>query len=526
MQTYLTKIYNSNWFFYALVGFVIVLPLSPALVSVFGGLILFVALVEDNLENKRYRFHKRKYLLFIPFIFGIYLISSISGGGNANSWYDIKKALFFLVIPFAFMFGKEITNHQKRILFYMFAFSVVISTIVALTRWAFVAGTENFGVHNVGLVSHIRFSFQLILIIWFLFFLVKTNYRALKPLQKTGIILLILYFFSFLLFQQSLTGLIALGGSLVVYLILLIIRLKLIYKIILIVSLITVVVVPIVYISQVVNLFYDIQKEDEKSIAKVTGLGNEYKHDFKNPLVENGRYVNLYVCEKEMREEWNKISTIKYDSTGINGYPVFATLKRYLTSKGLKKDAGGIHALTKQDIENVENGIANEIFWSRRFSLYPRIYQTVWEYYVYSHTGDANNQSFSQRIEFAKAAIYIIKRNFWFGVGTGNWKEEFKNAYKNNKSTLNENYYASSHNQYLNYLVKFGIVGFLFIMFFLIYPVVITRSYTDPLFLTFLVFMFIANFADSNFESHMGSSFFLFFYCLFLVNNKSVDIST
>jgi hypothetical protein len=67
-------------------------------------------------------------------------------------------------------------------------------------------------------------------------------------------------------------------------------------------------------------------------------------------------------------------------------------------------------------------------------------------------------------------------------------------------------------------MVKFGFTGFLVIMFFLIYPVIKTKSYRDPLFMIFLVFLFFANFADSNFETHMGSSFFLFFYCLFIIH--------
>ena len=135
---------------------------------------------------------------------------------------------------------------------------------------------------------------------------------------------------------------------------------------------------------------------------------------------------------------------------------------------------------------------------------------------MYSQTGNPNNQSFSQRIEFSKAAISIIKNNFWSGVGAGNWKQEFAETYISSNSKLSKEMYASSHNQYLNFMVKFGFIGFLTIMFLLIYPVIQTKSYHDILFLMFLAFMFFANFADSNLESHMGSSFFVFFYCLLI----------
>ncbi|MCF6333859.1 MAG: O-antigen ligase family protein [Draconibacterium sp.] len=516
MKYYLTKLLDSNWFFITLVGFVIVLPLSQALVSIFGGIVLFTSLVEDKWKNKWIRFKKKKILLFLPAIFLIYFISALISGIEGDSLYDLRKTLFFLVLPLAFIFGKEINNKQKRFVFYAFAFSIAVSIIVALIRWEFSGYTENLNVHKIGLISHIRFSFQLILIIWFIIFLIQKNYKSLKYPAILGLMLLTLYYLSFLFFQQSLIGIIALGASLVFYLFYLIFQIKRRFRIVLIIFSLAIISVPFIYVFSIVHSFYNIKSFDKSSIEKGTKLGHKYKHDFNNPMVENGNYVYLFVCEEEMRVEWNKISEFKYDSIGKNGYPVYSTLIRYLTSKGLKKDAEGILSLNKQDIRNVENGIANVIFQQNRYSLYPRIYQTVWEYYIYTHTGEANNQSFSQRIEFAKAAISIIHQNFWFGVGTGKWKDAFKNTYVNNGSKLDKNLYASSHNQYLNYMVKFGLVGFLLIMFFIIYPVVKTRKYTDPLFLSFLIFLFIANFGDSNFESHMGSSFFVFFYCLFL----------
>ena len=517
MKKHLVRIIDSNWFFVSLVLFVVVLPFSQALVSILSGIILLTALIEDHWRNKIDRIRQNKILLFIPAIFFIYILSSIGSGNLSNSFYDIRKSFFFLILPFAFMFGKEITSVQKRYLFYIFSFAIIISTIVAILNWKLSINVVNFGVHKASLISHIRFSFQLLLAFWFFILLIQKNYKNLE-VASIGILLLIaMYLLSFLLFQQSLTGLTALIISLVFYIFLLIFRTKSKYKVLLIILLVGTICLPLVYISHTVIKFYDFEKVDENMIDKRTERGNLYQHNFENQMVENGKYVYIYVCEKEMREEWNKLSDLKYDSIGLNGYTVNSTLIRYLTSKGLRKDATGILALSHNDIQNIENGIANIIFQNKKFSLYPRVYQSVWEYYVYSKTGYSDHQSFSQRIEFAKAAITIIKNNFWFGVGTGNWEEEFNNAYIANNSKLSKSLYASSHNQYLNYLVKFGFIGFLFILFFIIYPVIKTKRYKDNLFLLFLVFMFFVNFADSNFESHMGSSFFVFFYCLFII---------
>lgn len=516
----LTGIFKNNWYFLSLLCFVAVLPFSQALVSIFAGFILFVAILEGKWHTKRAYIKQRKILLFLPAIFAVYLLSSIFTFNSGEALYDIRKSLFFFVIPLAFLIGKEINDQQKRAIFYLFALAIFVSTIVAIIRWRLFIDQTGFEVHRISMISHIRFSFQLILAIWFFVLFIFKNNKSLPHYQTVFFILLTVYFFAFTFFQQSLTGVIAFTGSVIFFIVYTLLRKHSKHRKYYILTAVLLFVLPVIYVSWVVKSFYSIEQPDKNTIEKTTPQGNLYEHNFEDPLVENGRYVYLYVCHSEMREEWNKISEIKYDSLGNTNFPIHSTLIRYLTSKGLKKDAEGVRALTEQDVRNIQNGMANVIFYEKKFSLYPRIYQTVWEYYVYSKTGNANSQSFSQRIEYSVAAVSIIKKHPFFGVGTGYWKEEFKNTYINSGSKLNEEHYASSHNQYLNYLVKFGIFGFLAIVFLLVYPIINTKRYKDPLFLVFLVFMALANFADSNFETHMGSSFFLFFYCLFLVSGS------
>lgn len=518
MKLHLSGIIKSNWFFIALVCFVFVLPLSQALVSIFGGVLLFVAIVEDNWTNKLFRLKQQKTILLIPLIFLLYLISTLFTLKSDKSFYDVQKTLFYLVLPLAFALGKEINSSQKRYLFYTFACSILLATIIAIYNWKFSPKHISFGIHKASLISHIRFSFQLILIFWFFVFFLIQNYKTVSQKSFLLVLSLALYFVFFLFFQQSLTGIMAFGGSVFFFLFYLVYTINKKYRIPVILIGVMVLLLPIAYVGASINRFYDIETVNPDSIAGMTKKGNPYKHDFNSKAVENGKFVHLYVCVDEMRDEWNKVSDYKYDLIGQNGYPVYSTLIRYLTSKGVNKDAEGVQALSKQDISNIENGMANVIY-QHKYSIYPRIYQTIWEYHTYSTSGNANHQSFSQRIEFSKAAITIIKDNFWFGVGSGHWKAEFANAFKHINSKLDKSLYASSHNQYLNFMVKFGFVGFLFIMFILILPIIKTKRYQDSLFLIFLVFMFFANFADSNLESHMGSSFFLFFYCLFITTN-------
>ncbi len=410
MNKNLTKIFNSNWFFLSASGFAIVLPLSEGLVSVMAGIMLLFALIEDNWNNKKQRFFQNRILFFLPAIFLIYLISSALTFKDGEPFYDLQKTLFYLVVPLAFIFGKSFTTFQQRFLFFAFAASIIISTWIGLVNWALLPDSPGFRVHDIGLISHIRFSFQLILIFWFLVLSFQYNQNQFETRQNLLMILPAIYILAFLLFQQSLTGLIAFASSSVFYLGYKVYQIKSWRRYLLLIVLVVTVLSPVIYVASAVHKFYNFEEVNENTIEKTTSRGNPYTHDFNNPMVENGHYVYLYVCSKEMREEWNKLSDVKYDSLTVTGYPVSASLIRYLTSKGLRKDADGILALSEIDRQNIENGMSNVIFARKKYSLYPRIYQTIWEYYVYSVTGNPNNQSFSQRIEFAKAAIYYYKK--------------------------------------------------------------------------------------------------------------------
>lgn len=516
MKRALCRLRNYNLFFISLLFFVAVMPFSEALVSIGSGVVLFMALAEDNLKNKIHRAGENRILLFLPFVFLIYLLSAVIFGNFNNALYDLKKNLFFLVIPPAFMIGKEITAKQKQLLFFIFSLAVLMASLLAVYQYIGIFKDGDADIRKITLISHIRFSFQVILAFWFGVFIILKNYGEISREKLFATVVVCLYFIFFLLFQQSLTGLYTLAATLLFFLFYSFVKMPGKYKICLIVCTLLLLIIPASYITLAVIKFYDIEKVDIPSLEKYTASGNIYSHYPEEPLVENGRYVYLYVCEEELREGWNKRSELKYDSAGTNGFPLYATLLRYLTSKGLRKDAEGVAALADEDIQNIENGIANVIFKEKKFFVYPRIYQTIWEYYIYSKTGYANDQSLSQRIEFARAACTIIKKNFWFGVGAGNWKEEYSAAYLENNSGLAEKYQSSAHNQYLNYIVKFGITGLLLIIFFIVFPVIKTERYRDIYFLIFLIAIFFANFSDSNLETHMGGSFFVFFYCLFL----------
>lgn len=192
MKKFLTELIDSNWFFVSLIAFVVALPLSQALVSVFSGVMLLVALLEDSLQNKMKRLRERKVLLLVPLIFVMYLVSTFVS--RDSSFYDVQKTLFYLVIPLAFLLGKELNSKQVRYVFYAFAFSVLLAIIIALIQWPFMKNTGGFAIHKISLISHIRFSFQLILLAWFFVFLLAKNFSNIRFNKKVLIGSSLLFF--------------------------------------------------------------------------------------------------------------------------------------------------------------------------------------------------------------------------------------------------------------------------------------------------------------------------------------------
>jgi hypothetical protein len=260
-------------------------------------------------------------------------------------------------------------------------------------------------------------------------------------------------------------------------------------------------------------------------IDNYTIKGNKYHHNFNDKSTENGNYTNLFLCEEELIPLWNAHSEKEYYSKTTDGYPFNCVLIRYMTSKGLKKDAEGFAQLSQKDIKNIENEIPNYIYAKNKLSVYPRIYETIWEMNQYQFDRNPNGKTLSQRIELALLATDIVKKNIWFGIGLGNNAQAYNNMILESGSKLSFQKTGSSHNQYLNYLIRFGILGALYILGVLFYVFFKGRKNNSFLITIFFVSMLAANFGDANWETFIGLNYFAFFIC-FLMWITPKDIVT
>jgi len=373
----------------------------------------------------------------------------------------------------------------------------------------------------VGFIHHIRFSLMILVVFLIQFYLANRRWQEYSLYRRAVAIMLNLFLLFFLFWQQSLTGILTLGFLGGYLLVTMVLKTRNGKKLIgLICLLVSIVIIPLGYIAKVVYDFYNKDQIVVEDLPAATVNGHVYLHDIANPFTENGHFIGMYQCEKELREAWKQRSSFQYDGDDGNGNKIKDTLIRYLTSLNLPKDASGVTALADVDVRNIEAGISNYKLAGTKLSLYPRLYVSVWELDHYFKTGNSNHKSIAQRIEYSKAAWMIWKENFWFGVGPGNWKQAYHDAYKAMDSKMDESEYADAHNQYLAWLVRFGLIGTLIIIFLLAWPVVQAGAYKSPIFVVFLLIAVISNLGDSNLDTHAGGYFFLFFFSLFLVNRE------
>ena len=258
-----------------------------------------------------------------------------------------------------------------------------------------------------------------------------------------------------------------------------------------------------------------VEPVDFSTLEKKTILGNDYWHDTVYNPVEDGKYVGLYYCKKELQEAWPQRSSLPFEGTTTNGENLEATLSRYLTSKDLRKDAQGVMALTDEDVRNVEQGVANYNNWKHP-GMHARLSSTLFEYNLYRRFNNPNGGSLSQRIEFTRASFHIIGQHPWFGVGTGDVPQAFAQTYDEIHSPLKEEYRFRAHNQYLAIAVAFGLVGLAFFLFVLLYPWLSSKRHHTYLYMVFLCIMLLSMFPEDTLETQAGATLFAFFVSLLL----------
>jgi hypothetical protein len=476
----------------------------------------FLKGVKSNVSYRSRKFYNNKPALIVASVYFMHLIGLLYTSNFNYAAKDLRIKLPLLLLPVIFSSMPKLSFKELKRIFVFYLGGLTIAIVIGLNLYL---KGEYSDVRDLShFISPIRFSLNLVFGILIMAYFViydKTISVLPKILSGTGIVV----FFYFMIIIESITGIFSLLIVISVLLIVLLFRIKRLYVKVLIIS--TIILVPIAIVIYTFSVVKHATKAPSVDISKLpvkTEKGNRYNHNLKLGI-ENGKYVGLYVCEKELREEWNKRSKLDYDGKSYNGDNLKEIIIRYLTSKGLKKDASGIDSLSNQDIKNIEEGIAN-IEYIENPGFRSRILKVIIGYERYMKSGDPSGNSIMQRVEYLRGSMRLISKHWLFGVGTGDFQDELYNKYKEMNSKLKSNFIFHPHNQFVSITIMFGVFGLIWFVFSLFYPPFKINYYDDFFFLTFFVLIILSMFSDDTLDTQAGATLFSFFYNLLLFARK------
>lgn len=474
--------------------------------------------IRHNTIEKTKLFWRNKPAVIISSSFLLYIVGLVYTSNFNFAAQSLRIKLPLLLFPLIFASMSKVSDTEfKHILL---AYLTAIFAGVTIGYYMFLRD-DFLDVRELSpFINPIRFSlnisFGIFILLWFIF-----RERNFILWQKSVFLLVIVFFVSFLIIIESITGITSILITFLVFSIITVYKTnsKLLKAGIAILTL----AIPIAiyfYMNQIVQQATTVPPINVEKLDKYTSHGNRYENNV-NSQIENGKYVGIYVCEKELREAWNKRSKIKYKAISKAGIPYSNTLKRYLTSKDLRKDADGVNKLTNDEISLIEKGIANCNYVNAP-GIKTRLLKIIYGFQHYKVSGDPSGNSILQRIEYMKGGLLLFKKYPVFGVGTGDMEDALYEEYKIMKSKLKPEFMFHAHNQYLTILITFGVVGLLWFLFALIYPPVTLHYFNDYFFLVFFILMTSSMLADDTIDTHSGVSLFAFFYSFLLLGRKSI----
>lgn len=512
-----------RWFYYTgLVGIIAGMSISKPGISLGISVCVLAWLLENDLLQRIKSLKSHPFFWISLGLILLHVLGLIWSENLAYGLKDIKTKSPLLLIPLVF-FSSNLFKLKDEIVFIKIIFiaSLVVCTLFSFGiyfHWmkptqynASDMRTMIFGVSGVRLALFICLA---------LCFIVFDIYHQKRWELKILLMILLVWFLFFLNFIES--------GTAVVFLILLAIY-SFVYIILLRFSRVKQLVVlgisAAILITVVIllnNFLASMFVEKPNSVnTKETIKGEVYKNYSKLPYVESGYVVGNNIAIVELRNAWNKRSSIKIGKKDKKGQAILITLLRYLNSKSGIKDADAVEKLSLQDLQNIENGMANYHYqfmygWQKRLS------QIIFEFEAYRTGLSPFGNSVTQRFEYWKIAINLFKSNMVFGIGTGDVKDAYENAYKK-YAYVDTRFKLRAHNQYLTMAVAFGIVG---LIVFLIYAfsLLFTKSYKEYPYFTFafLIIMLFSFLSEDTLETQSGVTFIVFFHTLFHLKKQNI----
>lgn len=254
-------------------------------------------------------------------------------------------------------------------------------------------------------------------------------------------------------------------------------------------------------------------KDPAPDRTALTAAGNPYTFE-DNPMVENGHYIEHYVCQEELQTAWEMRSDSVYDDLTA------ATLTRYLNSLGLRKDSAAVMSLSDNDIRNIEHKTAN-VYYTHTGSLRRALYETYFGLSLYKKYGIINESSMLERIELWRASWQIIRENWLFGVGIGQQRAALDHQLELQHSPIaDKKKNRGSHNQFLTFWLAAGIIPLLYFCFLLVYPFVEMKKRITFVYIAIILLLVLSMLVEDTLNAQTGRMMFTIFVPLLLFSDN------
>ena len=192
-----------------------------------------------------------------------------------------------------------------------------------------------------------------------------------------------------------------------------------------------------------------------EQLPKQSRAGEIYVHKLDRRVTENGHFVWTQLAWGELSSAWRGRSGIPLDS--IQG-----VLVRYLSSKGLAKDAEGVAALSKVEIEAVASGVTSVV------ELRGGAWQRRWNRFKFNWGQWLDGRRSPNASVLARAVYLEVAFDGWrglppwakaIGVGVGHVGQEMERGFLRSYPEWPPEGRKRPHNQYLTLALTLGVVG-------------------------------------------------------------------
>ena len=431
----------------------------------------------------------------------IHVVSFLWSENMGYAIHDVKAKLPLLIIPLILASKPVDSRKSLHLILAVLLSTVLVTSLINFTLYQHWIGSVVYddirGMSRFS--SHIRYALLIVTSISICIYFLKHYRRFSVPLA-----LFIGWFIYYTIYSQVIAGVMALIAILFVTIFYILwFRYKVLAFTFASLTLIAAIGTLFWLFTPLKSPKYDIHK-----LPAYTAQGNQYSHQNGFISSETGEPILLYLCEKELEEEWTKRSNIPYRGKDIKGNKLHHTLIRYLSSKRLFRDASGVKALTDKDIKNIEKGCPS----TNHNGLMARLHGIRFEL---NNSVNANGHSLLQRVEFWKTGISIAKSHALLGVGAGDVQDEFDKSYEKQNSVLLPENRKRAHNMYLTVWISFGVAGVLLFFSLIFNFLVINFKERHLLALLFMVIAMSSFITEDTLETQTGVTFFALFYGLF-----------